>query len=59
MSLRRSTKERKIEMLDDHFVFLKKHKIDITVIEDDPINFHQSDHKVDIRVIEDDPINFH
>ena len=40
MSLRRSTKERKSEMLHDHFVFLQEHKIDIRVIEDDLINFH-------------------
>ena len=42
MPLRRSTKERRSTIPDDYIVFLQEHKVDISVAEDDPINFRQA-----------------
>lgn len=40
--LRRSTRERRGVIPNDYVFFLQEHKIDIWVVEDDPINFHQA-----------------
>ena len=42
MPLRRSAKEMRSALPDDYIVFLLEHEIDIEVMNDDPINFHQA-----------------
>uniref|UniRef100_A0A6N2L3B4 Fe2OG dioxygenase domain-containing protein n=1 Tax=Salix viminalis TaxID=40686 RepID=A0A6N2L3B4_SALVM len=42
MPLRRSTREKISAISDDYIVFLQEHEIDIGVMEDDPISFHQA-----------------
>jgi transposase InsO family protein len=42
MPLRRSTREKRSAISDDYIVFLQEHEIDIGVMEDDPISFHQA-----------------
>ena len=42
MPLKRSTRERKSAVLDDYIVFLHEHEVDIGVMEDDPVNFHEA-----------------
>ena len=41
MPLRRSTRERRKTISNDYVVFLKFHEDEISMMEDDPINFHQ------------------
>lgn len=40
--LRRSTRERRNAISDDYIVFLQEHEENISMMEDDPINFHQA-----------------
>ncbi|KAK4404157.1 Retrovirus-related Pol polyprotein from transposon TNT 1-94 [Sesamum angolense] len=42
LPLRRSTRERRSALPDDYIVFLQEHEIDIGMMKDDPINFHQA-----------------
>ena len=42
MTLRKSTRERRNAIPNDFVVFLQEHEIDIGVVEDDLINFHQA-----------------
>ena len=42
MSLRRSTREMRSAVPDDYIIFIQEHEIDIGVVEDDVINFHQA-----------------
>ena len=42
MTLRRSTRERRKVISDDYVVFLQEHEDKISMMEDDPINFHQT-----------------
>ncbi|KAL0453406.1 UNVERIFIED_CONTAM: hypothetical protein Slati_1318700 [Sesamum latifolium] len=42
LPLRRSTRERRSTLLDDYIVFLQEHEIDIGIMGNDPINFHQA-----------------
>ena len=42
MPIRRSTRKRRSALPDDYIVFLLEHEIDIEVMNDDPINFHQA-----------------
>ena len=44
MPLRRSTRERRSEILDDYIVFLQEHEVDVNLAEDDPINLQQALH---------------
>ena len=41
LPLRRSTRERRNTISDDYITFLQEHEVDIGIVEDDPINFHQ------------------
>ncbi|KAM7499609.1 hypothetical protein LguiA_024023 [Lonicera macranthoides] len=41
MPLSKSTRERKSAVPNDYIVFLQEHKVDIGMMEDDLINFHQ------------------
>jgi hypothetical protein len=50
MSLRRSTRERKKIISNDYVVYLQKHEIDISIIEEDPENIHQALKKSKFRV---------
>ena len=42
MPLRRSIRERRNAIPDDYVVYLQEHEVDIGMMEDDPINFHQA-----------------
>ncbi|KAL0382894.1 UNVERIFIED_CONTAM: Retrovirus-related Pol polyprotein from transposon TNT 1-94 [Sesamum calycinum] len=42
LPLRRSTRERRSALPDDYIVFLQEHEVDIGMMKDDPINFHQA-----------------
>ena len=42
MSLKRSTRERRSAVPDDYIVLLQEHEVDISMMEDDLINFHQA-----------------
>ena len=42
MPLRRSTRDRRKAISDDYVVFLQEHEDEISMMEDDPINFHQA-----------------
>ena len=42
MSLRRSDKERRSAIPDDYIIFLQENEDDISLTEDDPINFCQA-----------------
>ena len=42
MSLRRSTRKRRKAISDDYIVFLQEPEDEISMMEDDPINFHQA-----------------
>ncbi|KAL0349904.1 UNVERIFIED_CONTAM: hypothetical protein Sradi_4139600 [Sesamum radiatum] len=42
LPLRRSNRERRSALSDDYIVFLQEHEVDIGMMKDDPINFHQA-----------------
>ncbi|KAL0434397.1 UNVERIFIED_CONTAM: hypothetical protein Slati_2774000 [Sesamum latifolium] len=42
LPLRRSTRERRSALPDDYIVFLQEHEVNIGMMNDDPINFHQA-----------------
>ena len=42
MPLRKSTRERRNAISNDYVVFLQEHENEISMMEDDPINFHQA-----------------
>ena len=42
MPLKKSTREKKSAISNDCIAFLQEHEVDIGVMEDDPINFHQA-----------------
>ena len=42
MRLRRTIRERRKFISDDYVVFLQEHEDEISMVEDDPINFHQA-----------------
>ena len=42
MPLARFTRERRNAIPNDYVVFLQEHEVDIGMVEDDPINFHQA-----------------
>ena len=47
MQLRRSTRERRNVISNDYVVFLQEHEDEISMMEDDPINFHQAKQSFD------------
>ena len=49
MPLRRSTRERRKAILDDYVVFLQEDEDEIGMMEDDPINIHQTIQSSDSR----------
>ena len=42
MPLRRFTREKRNAILDDYIIFLQEHEVNIGMVEDDPINIHQT-----------------
>nr|KYP42480.1 hypothetical protein KK1_036115 [Cajanus cajan] len=42
MPLGKSTRERRSAIPDDYIVFLQEHEVEIGLMEDDPIKFHQA-----------------
>jgi len=42
VSLRRSIRERTSAILDEYLVYLQEHEDDISLTEEDPINFYQA-----------------
>ena len=42
MTLEKSTREKRNAISDDYIVFIQEHEVDIGVMNDDPINFHQA-----------------
>ena len=42
MPLRKFTRKRRNTISDDYVVFFQDHEVDIGMVEDDPINFHQA-----------------